>query len=329
MAKSIYDMVDSGSPEWLSNHDLKRKILDGLTGFSTGNIPVKTRSKMFKEKICDILEYPIPRSFKRTKPRFPMYNFDLYVQKENNLQVWNQVIDPSRRYVIIKVDEEGNTLSVKVIDGNELLHYDKTGTLTTKLQARLDIVNIETKIINKEDTKNLKKLIKSNSLNSDAYPYNEPKKNELLPIDEIYKKLSLITGGSYNFIDPKSDRQRGDIVHNICSRLLGYKNIGDNGQFPDIKNQLLEIKLQTSPTIDIGLEDPISDDINKKISSQYDIRNEDVRYAVVYAVIESNMVNIKNLIVVNGANFYTIFPQMQGNIVNGKIQLPLPTNFFD
>ena len=39
---------------------------------------------------------------------------------------------------------------------------------------------------------------------------------------------------------------------------LGYSRYEDKGQFPDIRHQLLEVKLQTSPTIDLGLVLPSS-----------------------------------------------------------------------
>ena len=41
----------------------------------------------------------------------------------------------------------------------------------------------------------------------------------------------------------------------ICEH-LGYSNYEDDGSYPDLVNQLIEIKLQTSPTIDLGLHSP-------------------------------------------------------------------------
>lgn len=63
--------------------------------------------------------------------------FDTYAQKSNNLQVWNEELSPSRRYVILRVDELDKIARVKVVNGEELAQLDTTGTLTQKYQARL------------------------------------------------------------------------------------------------------------------------------------------------------------------------------------------------
>jgi hypothetical protein len=94
----------------------------------------------------------------------------------------------------------------------------------------------------------------------------------------------------------------------------------DDGKFPDIKNQLLEIKLQTSPTIDLGLVSPDSKtplDIEKVNNTT--LRHCDVRYAIFYAKIEDGMVNITNLIVTNGRDFYDRLPKFEGIVLNKKI----------
>lgn len=330
MEKDIFIKINESDENWLNDESLFEIIKEGLSTFSPGIYPVKTRKKLFKNKICEILGYEIPKSFQRkVKPMFPMLNFDLYIQESHNLQIWNEKIDTDRRYVIVKIDNMGNLINLKVIRGIDLSIYDTTGKLTTKLQAKLMIRDIKTILYSEIDTENLSKLIKSNSLDNSRLPCDEPEQDKILSIKEIFEKLKVITTGEYNFINTQTDRERGDIVHKICSKLLGYLNDKDNGQFPDIRNQLLEIKLQTSPTIDIGLEYPSSIRINRKLSTSFDLKNEDVRYAIIYAEIKDNIVNIKNLVLVNGRNFFEVFPQMQGNVINGKIQLPLPKSFFD
>jgi hypothetical protein len=74
---------------------LEGVLHDGLLGLDL-NYPLRTRSKVLKAKICEILGYPVPKSFKKTQPRFPGQDFDTYIQKSNNLQIWNEEIVPTR-----------------------------------------------------------------------------------------------------------------------------------------------------------------------------------------------------------------------------------------
>ena len=49
-------------------------------------------------------------------------------------------------------------------------------------------------------------------------------------------------------------------LHSLACSALGYSNYKDDGKFPDIKHQLIEVKLQTSPTIDLGLFLPTNEE---------------------------------------------------------------------
>src|SRR5713101_3300142 len=101
---SIYDRIEVDDPEfWIPTPELEELLSQGLRGFSLAGLPLRTRSKVLKQQVCRILGYPVPTSFKKTRPRFPGQNFDTYVQKSNNLQVWNEALAPARRYVIIRL----------------------------------------------------------------------------------------------------------------------------------------------------------------------------------------------------------------------------------
>src|SRR5206468_1723059 len=133
--KSIYDTLHDSPDLFLAGGDLESILRDRLLGFDL-NYPLRTRSKVLKSKICEILGYPVPSSFKRSKPRFPGQDFDTYVQKSNNLQIWNEEITPTRRYVIIRVDEASKVIGIRVVTGGVLAKLDTTGTLTKKYQAK-------------------------------------------------------------------------------------------------------------------------------------------------------------------------------------------------
>jgi hypothetical protein len=86
--KTIYDLLRESPEFFLPAGDLESIVRNGLMGLDL-NYPLRTRSKVLKSKICEILGYPVPTSFKKSKPRFPGQDFDTHVQKSNNLQIWN------------------------------------------------------------------------------------------------------------------------------------------------------------------------------------------------------------------------------------------------
>jgi len=84
---SIYDPIELGDPNlWIPTPDLQGLLNDGLVGMSLHGLRLRTRSKVVKQAVCRVLGYPVPKSFKRTRPRFPSQRFDTYIQKANNLK---------------------------------------------------------------------------------------------------------------------------------------------------------------------------------------------------------------------------------------------------
>ena len=111
---------------------------------------------------------------------------------------------------------------------------------------------------------------------------------------------------------------------------MGYRNHSDNGRFPDIRHQLLEVKLQTSPTIDLGAISPNSEEqLEFPAVGRISVHHQDVRYAVFCGVLQGTRVTIIGLTLVTGLDFYSVFEQFGGLVINRKYQLPLPRDFFD
>lgn len=113
----------------------------------------------------------------------------------------------------------------------------------------------------------------------------------------------------------------------VCKR-LGYEE-ADDGRFPDLRHQLLEVKLQTSPTIDLGavLPDDTAPLVDLKIDST-PLRPCDIRYVIFSGAMYGPHLLLTHLYLTNGRRFFERFPQMQGNIVNKKLQIKLPQDFF-
>lgn len=329
---TIYDPVAVGDPDlWIPAPELETLLDEGLRGVSLAGLPLRTRSKVVKTRVCQSLGYPVPSSFRKTQPRFPGQMFDTYAQKSNNLQVWNEELAPARRYAIIRVSAEDIITRVKVVTGATLSELDTTGTLTQKFQARCVPGGTETELVVPTDTTLLLPLTSAKvNLRAVATPVNHPAAGELLPIAELFKRLAPLVGVQFEDLGHDQERNRGAALHALVCKSLGYAGYQDDGQFPDVRHQLLEVKLQTSPTIDLGLVCPDSTDpLDVPQIERQTIRHRDVRYAVFYAETDDRLVTLTHFILTTGEAFFARFPKFGGKVINKKLQIPLPRDFFD
>jgi hypothetical protein len=328
---NVYAPIEVGDANfWIPTPHLETLINQALTGLDLDGLALRTRSKVVKTAICEALGYPVPKSFKKTQPRFLGQQLDTYTQKSNNLQIWNEELSPTRRYAIIQISSQDIVLKVKVVNGQELALLDTTGTITTKYQARLITGADSHELVSAQDTPPMVPYVKFGATFATSIsPIDEPECGDLLPIQEIFDRLSTLVGLS--FADPGIDqeRNRGAALHRLICECLGYSRYEDKGQFPDIHHQLLEVKLQTSPTIDLGLILPSSKDYLDILQlGDHHPRHCDTRYAMFYAKTDSKQVTLTHLFVTTGADFFTRFQCFEGKVTNGKIQITLPHNFF-
>lgn len=329
---SIYDPVVPFDPLlWIPTGELTSLLNRKLVGVSLNSLPLRSRSKLVKQLICEALGYTLPKSFKKTQPRFPGQNFDTYTQKSNNLQIWNEEISPERRYVIIKLSEEDIITTVKVVTGETIASLDKTGTLTQKHQAMLRTGHTPSELVSDVDTITLRPFISNRELNiGNAHPTDNPIAGQLFSISLLYNILRSLINTSFRDTGYDQERNRGGELQRLVCEKLGYQCYGENGQFPDLRHQLLEIKLQTSQTIDLGVWEPNGTfPVHDLHVGGVQITPSDVRYALFYARIDNGVVTLTHFYITTGESFFTRFPQMLGNTVNTKIQIPLPNNFFD
>lgn len=184
-----------------------------------------------------------------------------------------------------------------------------------------------------EDTDNIKSILikkKDYETKFDRSPVDYPTAENLLPIVVIFERLKALIGSQFTDIGYDQERNRGAQLHQLVCEMLGYRDFRDDGQFPDVRNQLLEVKLQTSPTIDLGLVRPNSQealDIPKIEGRQ--VLHSDVRYALFYANTDGKQVTLTHFYLTTGEIFFTRFPQFRGKTLNKKLQIPLPSDFFD
>lgn len=330
---TIYDVIEVGDEYyWLPSDELEFLLSEQLVGINLQDLALRTRSKVVKSNVCEALGYPVPKSFKKTQPRFLCQNFDVYTQKSNNLQIWNEEISPSRRYVLIRISENDIITQVKVVSGDIIANLDTTGKLTQKYQASLNKPRtLPSEQLSAEDTEVLQAICSENfGIGEMDDPSAYPEFGQLMPINEIYNKLKGIVGMKIPYLGALQERNRGGALHSLVCTALGYSYFKEDGQFPDVKHQLLEVKLQTSPTIDLGLflpNDASYLDL-PKINGE-NIRMCDVRYAIFYGDVVGNEIKITNFYLVVGQDFFSHFRQFEGKKVNRKLQIPLPSDFWD
>jgi len=319
----IYSRVCDGDNLFIPTAELEEILRTGLMGLNL-DYPLRTRSKVLKSNICELLGYPVPKSFRKTQPRFLGQNFDTYIQKANNLQIWNEEISPSRRYIIVKVDERSMFKAVRVVTGEVIARLDTTGTLTQKFQAKSKAPVTASQLVTQADAYGIVEKVHSFQTTGIA-GLKHMDFRQCMPVKALYEKLSKLVGTTIANPGKDQERNRGGSLHKAVCNALGMADTRDTGSCPDILEQLLEVKLQTSPTIDLGLVSP--DDVSP-LEQMPGVRHCDVRYAIFYGTTDRTRVQINHLVLCCGRDFFTFFQRFEGKIVNKKIQIPLPSDFF-
>ena len=327
---TIYDYLNDRPDLFLTIDELENALLKELIGLSLAGYPIRTRSKVFKSAVCKALGYAVPTTFQKTRPRFPGQDFDTYVQKANNLQIWNEEVAPTRRYVLARPDAKGKIEAVRVVTGEALAQLDKTGTLTKKYQARRKADRDFSCLSSVYDTNNFtRQFVPAIALDlSQISPTDKPSKRQVLAVKSVYARLLALIGKTVPDPGHDQERNRGAGLQKAVCGALGLKDYADKGQWPDILSQALEVKLQTAGTIDLGLISPDSAAPAQEVGPN--IRHQDIRYAVFYGdKREDKTVLLRSLVVSTGEDFFGEFDKFGGKVVNAKLQIPLPDSFFD
>lgn len=328
---SIYDDLSARPDLVYDIVDLEVLLNEALVG-AVWDFPIRTRSKVAKEAVADALGYPVPPSFQKTQPRFPGQNLDTSVQMADNLQIWNEEVDPERRYALIRVLSDGTVTRVRVVTGEVIALWDRTGTLTSKYQAKRIGPSQGSKLVSASDTDGFVRAFApstvSASLRAATLPTSRPIPGSVLAIHHVHDHLLGLVG--QEFVDPgvTQDRSRGVLVQQLACQALGLGEYGDVGQFPDILCQALEVKLQLSPTIDLGLVLPESTAAAQELGPG--LRHADARYSVIYGSrVSDDRIRIDEIVTTTGQDFFTEFQRFEGNVQNRKLQIPLPRDLFE
>lgn len=317
---TIYDSLTDHPNQFLSQSQLEQTLKDKLHGLKLDQ-PIRTRSKVVKTAICQALGYPVPKSFLKSQPRFPGQNFDVYTQKSNNLQIWNEALSASRRYVLVRVNDDDLVTTVRVVTGAQLAKLDTTGTLTQKYQATAMDEVTTSRLVSSIDTASL--MIAMHNGENQFF-------KDLLPVELAFVRLKPLLGTLIENPGADQERNRGWALHKLVSKQFDLAKAEDDGQVPDVLPQLMELKLQTSPTVDLGLVSPGSDEVISDFNNSElaGLKFADIRYAIFYGTPVGDKIRLDHLVVTSGADFFCFFKRLEGNVVNKKNQIRLPKGFF-
>ncbi len=243
----------------------------------------------------------------------------------------NEQLDAIRRCALVRVSEENIIVRVKVVTGDTLAKLDTTGTLTQKYQARLVAGDTDAELISLRDTEHLMPCISAgNPTRFDDRPIEHATADGLLAVATVFQRLRKLVGKRFADSGHDQERNRGAALHRLVCEALGYRSYQDDGRFPDVRHQLLEVKLQTASTIDLGLVTPASEEpLDEPQILGRRIRHCDVRYAIFSAQTDGTTVTLTQLYLTTGHDFFARFPQFRGRVLNRKLQIPLPRDFFD
>ena len=114
-------------------------------------------------------------------------------------------------------------------------------------------------------------------------------------------------------------KNRGQILERKVMTLVGYRS-NLVGGYPDVPNQLLEVKVQDSPTIDLGKYSPEFEEV---IYSN--ITTKDIRYLVALTNPKTNV--IESVVLVSGKELGDIFSVVSDT--SFKCQRSIPMSFFE
>lgn len=327
--------------------------LTGKTRTDGANI----RKLIAKELMSKVLpeaansgEYEIVPPKKKGVPKILRELIDSYTVTSGesyNLQVWNRIPNSKTvlikydsgeslkcdevRYIFVKIDSQKNIISSIVILSAEYIetHFGKFGKPTIKYQllisnkARNQIYASKSKILSYPDSKKLTYLTTDTYTNPDKSMVCEPSIQNLYSIKLLTERIAKKLVGKK--LDNSSTKNRGQALERMTLELLGYKMAENEnlvGGFPDIPNQLLEVKVQDTQTVDLGRFTPEKEEI---VVAENNLTTFDVRYLIALTNPKTDV--IEGIILAPGEKLGEIFTYISD--VSYKCQRTIPMSFFN
>lgn len=235
------------------------------------------------------------------------------------------------RYIFVKIDSVKNIISSIIILTADYIesHFGKFGKPTIKHQllisnkARNQIYLSDSKILSYPDSKKLSYFITDTYKNPVSSIANEPSIQNLYSIKLLTEMVAKKLIGKK--LDNSATRNRGQALERLTLELLGYKMRDFEklvGGFPDIPNQLLEVKVQDAQTVDLGRFTPEKEEV---VVEENNLTTFDVRYLIALTNPKTDI--IEGIILAPGEKLGEIFTYVSD--VSFKCQRTIPMSFFN
>jgi len=327
--------------------------ISGKTRTDGSNIRKIIASAMENYKLPDIAEdgeYEIVPPRKKGVPKILREFVDTYIVTSGssyNLQVWNRIPASQTllikyesgeslkcsdvRFIFVRINMQKDVISSIIILSPDYIerNFGKFGKPTIKFQllisgkARKKIYEKGDKIQSFPDTKKLSYYITHDYISPEAGMVEDPELKKLYSIS-LLKKIVAEKLIGYK-LDTSATKTRGQALERKVIELLGY-NIKENatlyGGFPDIRNQLLEVKVQDSPTVDLGKFSPEKEEI---VIAKENLTTFDIRYLIALTNPKTDI--IEGIILSPGARLGELFSYVSSE--SYKCQRSIPMAFFD
>ena len=319
-------------------------------GSNVRKLVAQTLAKFPLPEPCPRSSYSIIPPKGKGVPRILLEYVDTYIVTTGdtyNLQIWNR--NPAAnsvqveyksgdilsardvRFVFLRVDPQTHTIgSILVLSPDYIENrFGRFGKPTIKHQIIIP-PRVRDKALDQNppgiffsDTSALSLHVKKEYTIPTSSMSDKPLLNQLFSL-ELLREM-LVDGLIGEPLDQMATKNRGQALERLVALLLGYK-ISDaellEGTFPDIPNQALEVKIQDSPTVDLGRFSPQFEEF---VPSCPDLTTLDVRYLMALTDAETGI--IQGVILCPGEKLGELFSYVSD--ISFKCQRSIPMSFFD
>jgi len=197
-----------------------------------------------------------------------------------NLQVWNR--NPASdtvqieytagerlsasdvRFVLVRVDPDNDRIaSVFVVTPHYIVErFGKFGKPTVKQQliitdtARTRILESNPPMLFHEDMPDVAELVTDVYATPSSSIHAPPESGKVFSLELLRSRIQQLVG---SLLPAAATKIRGQLLEQSIADLLGYSTSAYSalaGGYPDLANQALEVKVQDSPTVDLGKYSP-------------------------------------------------------------------------
>ena len=263
-----------------------------------------------------------------------------------NLQVWNR--NPSGkavqveyssgeplsatdvRFVMIRVDPDAQEIRSVIVMSPEYIveKFGRFGKPTKKYQliissrAREEILKEDPPLLFYPDTSTLAGLVTHTFTPPRKSMHDAPDAGEVLSLEVLRDRLVGKMIGTT--IGAAETKKRGQALESLVAQHLGYKPRENEllaGGYPDIRNQALEVKVQDSPTVDLGKFTP---QFEERVEEGLGITTGDIRYLL--ALTEERSGIVRGIVLCPGSRLGDHFSYVADE--SYKCQRSIPMEFF-